>query len=533
MGSERVSHHAHWLEALTSLHGGRTGLAREPIETYRTSTSLLRVEGQGDPAMMPPLPGEPGSTNSRRSFTRAVAGVAALALVATLAIAVYTSRHFAASTARVERAMLVKVAVADLAGALSEARADQRGYALIGRVQYMDSYKAAALRASEQVRRLGELTKDSAIQQGLVTDLKRLVASQLDELHGAIELRNRAGEAAAEAVADGDDAMHPTGALQGKLREMETLEETLLASWRGREQRYRSLAIASLVSVSILFGLLATIVGLQSRTAEARRRSAESDAARLRAENDALAERQRTAQFQERFIAILGHDLRNPLSSVVMGLRVLRTVPASKHADIVERLERSASRMTRMIDQLLDLAHGRLGGGIPLRTAKTNLGKIVTDVAGEARATHPDRPLVVELLGDLDGEWDPDRLAQVVSNLVENALRHGGADGAVRVTVDGNAKAVAMAVHNHGPAVPDELACVIFDPFRRGELDDTTSRRSGLGLGLYIVREIASAHGGTVDIVSNESDGTTFTLKLPRGGKARAVREQGCSSARI
>jgi len=189
--------------------------------------------------------------------------------------------------------------------------------------------------------------------------------------------------------------------------------------------------------------------------------------------------------------------------------------------------------MTRMIDQLLDLAHGRLGGGIPLRTAKTNLGKIVTDVAGEARATHPDRPLVVELLGDLDGEWDPDRLAQVVSNLVENALRHGGADGAVRVTVDGNAKAVAMAVHNHGPAVPDELACVIFDPFRRGELDDTTSRRSGLGLGLYIVREIASAHGGTVDIVSNESDGTTFTLKLPRGGKARAVREQGCSSARI
>ena len=445
-----------------------------------------------------------------------VGGVAALALLATLAIAVFTLRRFAATTARVERAMLVKVAVADLAGALSEAETDQRGYLLTGRVEYLRSYKAATLRASEQVGRLGHLTADNATQQGLVADLMRLVGSKLDDLGRGIELRDRAGQAAAESLLESDGALQAMDTLQAKLRQMETLEETLLASRRGPEQRYRSLAIASLVGVSILFGLLATIVGFWSRTAEARRRSAESDAARLRAENEALAERQRTAQFQERFIAVLGHDLRDPLSSIVMGLRILRAVPASKQADILERLERSTSRMTRMIDQLLDLARTRLGGGIPLRPVPSNLGKIVKDVAGEARTMHPDRPLVVELAGDLEGEWDPDRLAQVVANLLENALRHGIADGAVCVTVDGKADAVAMAVHNGGPPVPDSLASVLFDPFRRGESDRATSRSSGLGLGLYIVREIASAHGGTIDVVSNETDGTTFTLKLPR-----------------
>jgi signal transduction histidine kinase len=376
------------------------------------------------------------------------------------------------------------------------------------------------------------MTADDTIQQGVVADLGRLVASKQVDLWYGIERRSRGGQGGGGAVVEGDHALQTTAALQSKLRQMETLEETLLAARQDREQLYRSLAMASLVAVGVLFGLLATIVGFWSRTAEARRRSAESDAARLRAENEALAERQRTAQFQERFIAVLGHDLRNPLSSIVMGLRVLQTAPAPKQADVVERLGRSASRMSRMIDQLLDLARSRLGGGIPLRPVPTNLGKIVTDVASEARTTHPDRPVVVELAGDLDGEWDPDRLAQVVANLLDNALRHGMADGAVCVTVDGNADAVAMAVHNDGPAVPDRLACVLFDPFRRGEYDRPTSRGSGLGLGLYIVREIASAHGGTVDLVSNATDGTTFTLKLPRGSSAPVLRAEAVHNAR-
>jgi signal transduction histidine kinase len=462
-------------------------------------------------------PPERGGADAQKTFvTGVVTAVATLALLATLSIAVYTSHRLATSTARVERAMLVKVAVANLAGALLEAEIGQRGYVLTGGAEYLASYDAAAPRALAQVDRLRELTADNATQRGLVVDVRRLVGSALDELKRGMVLRERGDRTAAAVLFEGEGALRSMETLQATLHEMETVEDALLAARRDREQRYGSLAIVSLLVTSILFGLLATVGGMWSRTAEARRRSAESDAARLRAENEVLAERQRTAQFQERFIAILGHDLRGPLSSIVMGLQILRAAPASAPAGIVDRLARSASRMTRMIDQLLDVARSRQGGGIPVRPAPANLGKIVRDVADEARAAHPDRSLVVKTSGHLEGVWDPDRVAQVVSNLVENALRHGAADVDVSVTVRGDADAVGLAVHNGGPPVPAGLAPVLFDAFRRGGADGKAAPSSGLGLGLYIAREIAVAHGGTIDFASNETDGTTFTLRLPR-----------------
>jgi signal transduction histidine kinase len=462
---------------------------------------------------------ERGGGEPQRTFvTGVVTAVATLALLATLAIALYTSHRFATSTARVERAMLVKVAVANLAGALLQAELGQRGYVLTGGAEYLASYDAAAPRALAQVDRLRELTGDNPTQRGLVVDVGRLVGSALDELKRGVVLRGRGDRTAAAVLVEGEGALRSMETLQATLRQMETVEDALLAARRDREQRYGSLAIVSLVVMSVLFGLLATVGGMWSRTADARRRSAESDAARLRAENEVLAERQRTAEFQERFIAILGHDLRGPLSSIVMGLQILGTMPAAPQAGtVLDRLGRSASRMTRMIEQLLDVARSRRGGGIPVRPAPANLGKIVRDVVDEARSAHPDRPLVVTTAGDLEGVWDPDRLGQVVSNLVENALRHGAADVEVRVTVEGDAHAVALSVHNGGSPVPAGLAPVLFDPFRRGDGD--AARSSGLGLGLYIAREIAVAHGGTIDFASSEAEGTTFTLRLPRAAR--------------
>jgi len=120
------------------------------------------------------------------------------------------------------------------------------------------------------------------------------------------------------------------------------------------------------------------------------------------------------------------------------------------------------------------------------------------------------------MTGDLDGEWDPDRLAQVASNLVDNAMAHGPPDGPVRVTAGGDAGTVQLTVHNAGPAIPALLQSVLFDPFRRGHDGEETSRTAGLGLGLYITREIVAGHGGTVEVVSTDAEGSTFRVALPR-----------------
>jgi sigma-B regulation protein RsbU (phosphoserine phosphatase) len=172
--------------------------------------------------------------------------------------------------------------------------------------------------------------------------------------------------------------------------------------------------------------------------------------------------------------------------------------------------------MTRMVEQLIELARSRLGGGIPVKAASANLGQIVTEVTNEERGAHPGRSIAVESQGDLNGDWDADRLAQVVSTLIENAIRHGAADAPVSVRVGGSARAVALAVHNTGPPIPNELTRVLFDLFRQGERDSKASSASGLGPRLDISRQIVSAHGGTIDVQSSDSNGMTFTIELPR-----------------
>jgi signal transduction histidine kinase len=283
--------------------------------------------------------------------------------------------------------------------------------------------------------------------------------------------------------------------LEGKLDALMAIEDTRLAARLELQQRYESLTRASLVVTSVLFGLFAGLVVLWNRTAEARRR---------------------TAQFQERFMAILGHDLRSPLSSMTMGLTLLRRRPPSRQMVTIDRLTSTAARMSRMIDQLLDLTRSRLGTGIAIIPVPTDIGTVVMDVAEEARAAHPGRTLLVEMSGDLQGEWDPDRLAQVASNLVGNAMDHGTPDGPVTVTARGEAWVVRLTVHNGGPAIPAVLKNVLFDPFRRGHDAGETSRTSGLGLGLYITREIVVGHGGTIDVVSTDTEGSTFRVVLPR-----------------
>ena len=220
-------------------------------------------------------------------------------------------------------------------------------------------------------------------------------------------------------------------------------------------------------------------------------------------------------RLHETFVAALNHDLRNPLSTIALATTMLTSdLQDPKQKSVLTRLESATTRMTTILDQLYDLARTRLGEGIPLDRRQGDLATIVRDVVREGEIKKGERTLSFEVLGDARGTWDMTRLSRVAANLVANALTHGAKDGTIRVVVDGTqADRVRLTVRNQG-SIPEETLPVIFEPFRRGA---NPSSSQGLGLGLYIVREITHAHGGEVTVTSTADTGTTFEVSLPRG----------------
>ncbi len=216
------------------------------------------------------------------------------------------------------------------------------------------------------------------------------------------------------------------------------------------------------------------------------------------------------AEFRELFIGILGHDLRNPLSSIMLATEALAEDGALDAAaqGNVARIRRSAARMRRMIEQLLDLTRARLGGGVPIVPAPANLGVIARHVVDEFAG----RVVQLECRDDLDGVWDADRLAEVVSNLTGNAIDHATPGTIVRVEVYRDGDSAVIAVHNHGTPVPADRLARLFEPFRSGP-PETRARAGHLGLGLYIAHQIVLSHGGTITATS--SGVTTFLVRLP------------------
>jgi PAS domain S-box-containing protein len=247
------------------------------------------------------------------------------------------------------------------------------------------------------------------------------------------------------------------------------------------------------------------------------RRDAEEKMRLLAAQNAALEEKARIQQFQERFLAILGHDLRNPLAAIDMGAGVLRQLSHdSSNLRILDRIESSSRRMSRMIQQILDLTRSRLAGGIEVNRVQMDLRVLLSGTVDELRTAYPHAVIELEC-PPLAGVWDPDRLEQVFSNLIGNAVVHGGKDGAVKVEASSRGDAACVTVHNQGLPIPDHIRNSIFDPFRRGDRESRSSKTAGLGLGLYISRELVIAHGGSIEFESSPERGTTFRVDLPKG----------------
>lgn len=227
------------------------------------------------------------------------------------------------------------------------------------------------------------------------------------------------------------------------------------------------------------------------------------------------AQAQHRALFAEEMVGIVSHDLRNPLSAIDMSAQLLTRTPLSdQQRTVVDRVTRSAGRASRLITELLDFTQARVGRGLAVRKAQVDLHALASEAVNELSIAFAERVIRHVQEGPGTVAADGDRIAQVLGNLVGNAVAYGAPDSPVTVRTRGSGDVFQLSVHNDGPPIPPDVVPRLFEPMVRGE---ATSVARGVGLGLYIVREIARAHGGSVDVRSRDGEGTTFTVVVPVG----------------
>ncbi len=250
-----------------------------------------------------------------------------------------------------------------------------------------------------------------------------------------------------------------------------------------------------------MFAMFAKLIGF---TVDQARRLEDSEAD--------VAAQQEAAELREQFIAVMGHDLRNPLAAIQAGITLLENQPSPERAALLlAQMRRSSDRMTALIGDVLDLARGRLGGGIALRRAPVSIGPIIDQVVTELASTHPAHLISAECSTDQPVHCDPDRIAQLLSNLIGNALTHGASAHPVRILCSAQDGVFTLSVANGGQPIPPAAMEQLFQPFVRGR---AAADREGLGLGLYIAAKIAAAHDGHLAVAST-IDETRFSFQMP------------------
>ena len=228
------------------------------------------------------------------------------------------------------------------------------------------------------------------------------------------------------------------------------------------------------------------------------------------------------ARSRDTFLAILGHDLRSPLSAIANSGLYLSSpglLPSGAPLEAARRVNRGAARMSGMIKDLLEYTRTRLGRAIPVSLEAVSMEQICRLAFDEIRAVHPERIFKLETAGDLKGQFDSERIQQVLLNLLNNAVRHGERDQPITLSAKGDAEKVTVKVQNRGRPIPADQLQVIFNPLVQipsALVDEDSELSTSLGLGLYIAREIVTMHGGTIVAESSVRDGTTFSAHMPR-----------------
>ncbi|HEY3593201.1 MAG TPA: ATP-binding protein [Polyangiaceae bacterium] len=220
------------------------------------------------------------------------------------------------------------------------------------------------------------------------------------------------------------------------------------------------------------------------------------------------------AEFRERFMSMLAHDLRQPLSTFILATHILAKKASGEPA--LEMQRRAADRMSRMVNELLDFARTRPETGMPVELQSMDLAVLVEELLHDIRVGHPASTLELVVEGVCTGHWDRERLAQLCTNLLVNAIEHGAPNAPVEIRVRREADAVVLSVSNRGDPIPEAMIPTLFEPFRQGR---GSRKGGGVGLGLHIVSEIARAHAGTVEVKSNATS-TVFVVTLPVGAPA-------------
>jgi signal transduction histidine kinase len=266
------------------------------------------------------------------------------------------------------------------------------------------------------------------------------------------------------------------------------------------------------IDPDVLRAKVGAFLELRKRGELIRRQERELDE-RRRAELEA----RRANELEQQLVAIVGHDVRGPLSAILATAQVqLRNgdLPEPQRRAF-ERVERSAQRITQIVALLLDYTRARIGRGIPLERTRACLVELARRGVDEFEAGHPHRQ--VRFRADAEhvvGKWDASRLSQVLSNLLDNAAKYGGADEPIEVVVRAAAAEASLEVRNGGPPIPHEKFTTLFKPFERVRGNDEHAG-SSLGLGLFIVREIVRGHQGAVEVSSSADEGTRFRVRLP------------------
>lgn len=439
-----------------------------------------------------------GAQPDRRSAP-IVALLAAATLFALFAVNIITLTAIDAGRVSIERTRRAQTLLSAIRASLLDAETGQRGFLLTGRADYLEPFQTAFDELPTDLTELLDVVADDPGQRRDARELERLATRKLAELRLTIDQRFKHETAAAVAVVRSDGEKQVMDRMRALLTALQDQEEHLLETRTvaARGMLDRAIWIDAIAgSALVMLGFLLFRINRDI----ARRKQLEAD---LREE----------VAFREQFIGILGHDLRNPLSAIAMSASRLAAPGAIGEAlaRYPQVIVRSADRMRRMVDQLLDMTRARRGG-IPIRPhPETDLVDITRRVADELKTANADVDISIEAPDRVVGTWDPDRLLQAVSNLIGNAIVHG--TGPVDVRVHGKSESAILEVHNGGPPVPAEMHGRLFQAFHGAAHAGVA--RNGLGLGLFITKRIVDAHGGRIDVRSSEELGTTFTVRLP------------------
>jgi len=400
-----------------------------------------------------------------RTLTGFVAAVGAILIAAAAYFIVAADRNQRAADVT-ERSEGVR-SLQRLEDALARAESAQRGYLLTREQRQLESFRTAVADIHAELDAVKMRTAKRP--DGLPVDaLSALVEAKLADLRRGVDIRTAEGLAEAQRELRTGDSGWLTETVEAVRADMEAIEGAELREHRRAWFERIALADAIFLTANVLL------------------------------------------------LSLVSHDLRTPLSAINTGAAVLsRSELPPRQARIAALMHSSTRRMEKIIRDLLDYTRTRAPGGIPLALRASDVGDVCARVIEEAALHEPAVPLQLHRDGDLAGEWDADRLEQVIGNLVANATRHAPPGTTIRVRALGDGEEVRVEVENDGPPVPPESVRAIFEPFQRSS-SGPGAARDGLGLGLYIVRSIVEAHGGTVGLLSAPACPVTFTVRLPR-----------------